>query len=289
MTIVRHASFRAASDELGVSASTLSHMMRTLEERLGVRLFNRTTRSVAPTEAGTKLFRQLTPVITDLDSILADITTLGSRPSGRLRINTSEAAAMALMATVIPRFVARYPDVELDLVTEGRFVDIVAEGFDAGVRLGEALPQDMIGIAFGGDSQFIVVASPTYLQEFGTPNVPEDLARHRCIRFKMPSGKMYRWEFERHDQSLRVDVEGPVTIDNMNLMVEAAAKGLGIAYVLSSIARNAIASGSLVTLLEDWTPPFPGQFLYYPSRRLVPPPLRAFIDIIREVEQAQIQ
>lgn len=196
---------------------------------------------------------------------------------------------MALMATVIPRFVARYPDVELDLVTEGRFVDIVAEGFDAGVRLGEALPQDMIGIAFGGDSQFIVVASPTYLQEFGTPNVPEDLARHRCIRFKMPSGKMYRWEFERHDQSLRVDVEGPVTIDNMNLMVEAAAKGLGIAYVLSSIARNAIASGSLVTLLEDWTPPFPGQFLYYPSRRLVPPPLRAFIDIIREVEQAQIQ
>ena len=286
--IVRHASFRAAADELGMSASSLSHMMRTLEERLGVRLFNRTTRSVAPTEAGTRFFRNLSPILSELDVAVADVGTLSDRPSGRLRINASESATRILMQGIIPRFVERYPDVNLDLVTEGRLVDIVADGFDAGARLGEALPQDMIAIPFGGDGRFVVVGSPAYLARHGTPLTPDALSRHRCIRFRMPSGKMYRWEFERHDQALKLDVAGPVTLDHVGLMVEAALQGLGLAYVFAETARADIASGRLVPVLTDWTPPFAGLHLYYPSNRLVPAALRAFIDVVREAERERV-
>src|SRR5262249_32472408 len=161
-----------------------------------------------------------------------------------------------------------YPDVNLDLVTEGKLVDVVAEGFDAGVRLGEALPQDMIAIPFGGDGRFVVVGSPDYLARFGTPKTPDGLAAHRCIRFRLPSGKMYRWEFERHDQALKVDVSGPVTLDHVGLMVEAATKGLGLAYVSAETAQDEIDVGRLIPILTDWTPPFAGQHLYYPSNRL---------------------
>ena len=201
--IVRHASFRAASDELGMSPSTLSHMMRALEERLGLRLFNRTTRSVAPTEAGQRLYRNLAPVLRDLDSALMDLGALREQPSGRLRINASEEGGQLLMDRIVPAFLARYPDVHLDLVTEGAFVDIVAEGFDAGVRLGEAVPQDMVAIPFAGDARFLAVASPSYLERNGVPRTPADLAQHRCICFKLPSGKMYRWEFARHGEELK--------------------------------------------------------------------------------------
>lgn len=286
--IVRHASFRAAADELAMSASSLSHMMRALEERLGVRLFNRTTRSVAPTEAGARLFRNLSPILSELDVALADVGTLRERPSGRLRINASEIATRILMRQIVPTFVERCPDVNLDLVTEGRLVDIVAEGFDAGVRLGEALPQDMIAIPFGGDGRFVVVGSPAYLARYGTPKTPDALAEHRCIRFRLPSGKMYRWEFERHDQALKIEVFGPVTLDHVGLMVEAAAKGLGLAYVSAETAQAEIDDGRLVQILTDWTPPFAGQHLYYPSNRLVPAALRAFIDVLREVERQRV-
>jgi DNA-binding transcriptional LysR family regulator len=285
MAIVRHGSFRAAADELAMSASTLSHMMRSLEERLGLRLLNRTTRSVAPTEAGARLFRNLAPILSDLDRALMDIGHLRSHPSGVLRINGSEQATRLLMDRVVPTFLERYPEMHLDLVSEGEFVDIVAGGYDAGIRLGDAIPQDMVAVPFGGDGRFLAVASPGYLDKCGTPQVPEDLAKHRCIRFKLPSGKMYRWEFTRRGKELKLDVEGPVTLDHMGLMVDAAIKGLGIAYVWAETAKGAIAAGDLVAVLNDWTPPFAGHCLYYPSHRLVPAGLRAFIDVLREVDQ----
>src|SRR6202012_2216359 len=203
--IVRHASFRIAADELGMSPSTLSHMMRSLEEGLGLRLFNRTTRSVAPTEAGARLFRSLTPVLSELDLALADVGTFRDRPSGSLRINAHESSVRRLMRKVVPTFRQRYPEMHLDLVSEGKLVDIVAEGFDAGIRLSEAVPQDMIAIPLGPDGQFLAVASPDYLKVHGTPRTPDELSAHRCIRFRLPSGKIYRWEFERYDQELRID------------------------------------------------------------------------------------
>jgi DNA-binding transcriptional LysR family regulator len=284
LAIVRHQSFRAAADELGISPSSLSHLLRGMEERLGVRLFNRTTRSVATTDAGQQLARNVGPILAELDNALGDLGSLSGRTSGRLRINVSEIAAGELMRAIVPTFVERHPDVQLDLVTEGKLVDIVAEGFDAGVRLGEALPQDMVAVPFGGDVRFIVVASPDYLAKHGTPHTPDALAEHRCIRFRLPSGKMYRWEFERQRQSLKVDVPGSLTLDHIGLMVEAAAKGMGLAYVWSTKAEAEIDAGRLVTVLDDWTPPIPGHHLYYPSSRLMPAALRAFIEVIREVE-----
>ncbi|HMC44576.1 MAG TPA: LysR family transcriptional regulator, partial [Caballeronia sp.] len=229
--IVTHRSFRKAADELGVSPSTLSHMMRTLELKMGVRLLNRTTRSVSPTEAGERLVSRLQPVLRELDLALEEVDAVRSRPSGSLRINASEPAARLLMQSIVPAFLARYPDMSVDLVTEGRLVDIVAGGFDAGVRLGEALPQDMIAVRFGGPVRFLAVASPAYLAGHTPPLVPDDLKDHACIRVRLPSGKLYRWEFAKHGQGLTVDVPGSLTLDHIGLTIEAAADGMGIAYV----------------------------------------------------------
>lgn len=284
--VVRHRSFRAAADELGLSASTLSHMMRALEERLGLRLLHRTTRSVAPTEAGGRLFTSLGPILQDLDLALAGIGALRARPSGTLRINASENAVRLLLRRVVPIFLARYPEMHLDLVTEGKLVDIVAEGFDAGVRLGEAVPQDMIAVPFGSDARFVAIASPGYLAAHGTPRAPDDLEHHACIRFRLPSGKIYRWEFARHGQERELDVSGSVTLDDMGLMVEAAVGGLGIAFVWMETAHDAFERGDVKIVLEDWTPSFPGHFLYYPGRRLVPAALRAFVDVLKEIDPA---
>jgi DNA-binding transcriptional LysR family regulator len=283
--VVRHNSFRAAADELGLSASTLSHMIRALEERLGVRLLNRTTRSVAATEAGAQLFRSVGPILGELDVALADVGNFRERPSGRVRLNALETAAHLLMREIVPTFGKRYPEIELDIVTEGRFVDIVAEGFDAGVRLAESVPHDMVAIPFGGDLQFVAVAAPAYLERHGTPRDLGDLNRHRCIRFRMPSGKIYRWEFEHRGQSIKLDVPGTITLDHMGLMVKAAIAGLGIAFVTVHLAREAIDAGQLKPVLEEWSPPFAGYHLYYPSHRLVPRALRAFIDVVKEVER----
>lgn len=282
LAIVRLGSFRAAADELGVTPSSLSHTMRALEERLGVRLLHRTTRSVAATDAGERLSRSLGSVLGQLDVALADVSTVAGRPSGRLRINAAVAAVQVLMQRIVPTFVARHPEVDLDLVTEGKLVDIVAQGFDAGVRFGESLEQDMIAVPFGGDARFVVVAAPAYLARAGTPRTPEALAKHACIRFRLPSGKMYRWELSRRGKSLKVDVPGSLTLDDTGSMVEAARAGIGIAYVPEPVAAAAIARGELATLLDDWTPPFPGLHLYYPSHRLVPAALRAFVDVLRE-------
>jgi DNA-binding transcriptional LysR family regulator len=281
--IAAHRSFRKAADELGLSPSTLSHMMRVLEQNLGVRLLNRTTRSVAPTEAGERLVARLQPLLRDLDAALDEVDDFRSRPSGTLRINTSEPAARKLMKTVVPTFLARHPAMALDLVTEGKLVDIVADGFDAGIRLGEAVPQDMIAVRFGGEMRFVAVASPAYLKARKPPRAPDDLNDHACIRQRLPSGKLYRWEFERHGQELVIDVPGALTLDNMELMADAAVDGLGIAYVSIFVAQPHMDNGKLVSVLDDWCPPIPGLFLYYPGHRHVPAGLRAFIDVMKDV------
>ena len=276
VAISAHRSFRKAADELGLSSSTLSHMMQSLERTMGLRLLQRTTRSVSTTEAGERLVARLNPVLRELDLALEEASDLGHRLRGTLRINAGESAARALLGAAIPTFLARHTEMSLDLVTEGRLVDIVACGFDAGVRLWESVPRDMI-------VRFVAVASPAYLARRGAPRTPDELKQHACIRLRMPSGKLYRWEFEKHGQELSVDVAGTLTLDHVELMTEAAAAGLGIAYVPDSSSRSYIARGALVGVLEDWCPAIPGLSLYYPGHRHVPPGLRAFIDVLREV------
>ena len=281
--IVAHRNFRKAAEELGLSPSTLSHVMRTLEANIGVRLLHRTTRSVSPTEAGARFAEQLRPVLRDLDLALEEIDAFRGRPSGTLRINSSEIAARLLLRSIVPTFLARNPEMALDLVTEGRLVDIVAEGFDAGIRLGEAVPQDMVAVRFGGETRFLAVAAPAYLAERPPLATPDDLKDHLSIRLRLPSGKLYRWEFEKNGQELAVDAPGALTLDHPELMAEAAERGLGIAYLSDRVASPYLESGTLVAVLEDWCPRIPGLFLYYPGHRHVPPGLRAFIDVLKEV------
>ena len=284
VAVARHQSFRAAADALGVSRSSLSHALRSLERDLGVRLLHRTTRSVAPTEAGARLLSGLAPTLRDLNDMLAAVGDDSGGPAGALRINANEAAARWLLRHVAPTFLDRYPRVTLDLVSQGRLVDIVAEGFDAGVRLREAVPQDMIAVPFGGGVRFLAVAAPAYLSRHGEPGTPEDLRHHRCIRQRLPSGKPYRWEFAQGSDELAIDAPGVLTLDHNGLMVEAAMNGLGIAFVPEPWARPALTDGRLRALLEGWSPVLPGLCLYYPGRRHVPPPLRAFIDELRTAD-----
>lgn len=280
--VAEHRSFRRAADLMGVSRSSLSHTVRTLERRLGTRLLHRTTRSVSLTESGERLLLRLNPLLGELDTLLEEASSHEGKVTGRLRINGSEAAIRLLLQRIVPRFLTLYDGVELDLVAEGRLVDIVKQGFDAGVRLREAVPKDMIAIPVGGEIRFLAVASPGYLNGKPIPETPDQLAMHRCIRQRLPSGKLYRWEFQQHGQDVLVDVPGVMTLDSSQLMVEAAVDGLGIAYVPEPYAHAYLRDEKLVMVLEDWCPHIPGLYLYYPNNRHVPPSLRAFIDLLRE-------
>jgi DNA-binding transcriptional LysR family regulator len=282
-TVAAHKSFRKAADELRVSPSTLSHTIRAVETRLGVRLLHRTTRSVALTEAGQGLLSRVQPLIKEVDAALADIDNYRSRPSGTVRINSNLIGGRILLGLAVPRFLDRYPEMHLDLVTEGRLVDIVKEGFDAGIRLAESVPQDMVVVAFGGTSRFVAVAAPAYLRKHGDPKSPLDLLHHACIRYRMRNGNIYRWEFERRGNSMDVDVHGALTLDEDRLMIDAAIQGLGIAFVPEQAASEAIASRKLTVVLDDWCPHFPGLCLYYPGHRQVPAGLRAFVEVLKEV------
>ena len=283
VAVAEHRSFRKAADVLGVSRSSLSHAIAALERNLGVRLLHRTTRSVAPTEAGERLLRRLTPVLQDLDQAIDAVADDGGHPSGTLRINGGEEAMRQLLRLVVPVFLERYPHVSLDLMTDGRLVDIVEQGFDAGLRLAEAVPQDMIAVPLGKDFRFLAVASPSYLAGAGQLLMPDDLRHHQCIRQRLPSGKLYWWEFERHGQEIAIDVPGAMTLNHTTLMIEAAADGLGIAYVPEMAARPWLETGRLIALLEDWSPAVGGLRLYYSSHRHVPATLRAFIDVMKGV------
>ncbi|MFE1603017.1 LysR substrate-binding domain-containing protein [Methylobacterium sp. ID0610] len=279
--IATHRSFRKAADELEVAPSTLSHMMTSLEARLGMRLLNRTTRSVAPTQAGERLVERLRPILQDLYGALAEIDASRIRPTGTLRVTASDTVSLLLLQTVIPVFLKRFPDMAVDLVAEPAFVDIVAEGFDAGFRLGEDVPRDMIAVRFGGPSRMLAVASPSYLAGRDRPRTPDDLSGHRCIRTRTPNGRPSKWAFERHGQAVTIDVPGPLVLNRTELMTEAALRGLGIALVPELVARRHLEAGMLTSLLDDWCPPYPGLFLYYPGHRHVPAGLRAFIDVLK--------
>jgi DNA-binding transcriptional LysR family regulator len=282
--VASHRSFRRAAEVMGVSRSALSHAIIGLEGKLGVRLFTRTTRSVSLTQAGARLLARLDPVLQDLDQALDTLSEERGSPSGALRINANKSGARILLADVVPRFLDLYPDVELDLVSEGRLVDIVEQGFDAGVRLLESVPRDMVAVKFGGEVRFIAVAAPSYLEGRATPETPDDLHAHRCIRQRLPSGKRYRWEFTKRGAEVAVDAPGNLTLDDNDLLVQAAVAGRGIAYVPEHFAQPFLESDELVIVLDDWCPPTPGLALYYPRSRHVPSPLRAFIDLLKQLD-----
>ncbi|UKJ74968.1 LysR family transcriptional regulator [Azospirillum brasilense] len=281
VAVATHRSFRRAADELGTAPSTLSHAMRGLEDRLGVRLLNRTTRSVSPTEAGLELLGRLQIALASLDEALDVASAFRGNVAGRVRINAPRVAAAALVRNVLPRMVERYPDVTVDLVVEGRLIDIVSGGFDAGVRLIDSIPKDMIAVPFPDPIGFVCVASPAYLDRAGEPMTPDELQHHRCIGHRLPGGRLYRWEFERAGQELTVDTNGPVVLDDEELMADAAAHGLGIAYVVSWAAEAALADGRLRTVLPGWMHKPERAAVYYPGHRAVPPALRAFLDVVK--------
>jgi DNA-binding transcriptional LysR family regulator len=274
-------SFRKAADVLELSPSTVSHLLRRLEERMGVRLLHRTTRSVAPTQAGERLLARLRPALEELCSAVSEVDEFRGEATGRVRINAPEQGIRLLLREVVPSFQKKFPGIELDLVTEGRLVDIVKEGFDAGVRLGGTIPRDMIAIPLGGQARGITVASPKYLARHKRPQTPEDLQSHQCIRVRLPNGKLLTWEFEKNGQALAVDVPGTLILNQEGLMIEAALAGLGVAYVFESSVRDALKARRLTSVLDEWCPAFPGAFLYYPGNRNVPQALRALVDLVK--------
>lgn len=278
--IAAHRSFRGAADFLGVSHSSLSVAMRHLEALLGARLLNRTTRSVSLTEAGERFLQRLAPVLRSLDELLEDVGDDGNA-TGTLRINGNEAGIRRLLR-LVPRLQTQCPALELDLVADGRLVDIVEHGFDAGVRLRETVPKDMIAIALGPDVRFLAVASPSYLASMPAVKTPDDLREHRCLRQRLASGKRYRWEFSQHGQQIHIDAPGTLTLDNNHLLVEAAVAGLGIAYVPEVFAIEPLDEGALVTVLEDWCPSIEGLCLYFPANRHLPSGLRALIALVKQ-------
>ncbi|WP_445678924.1 LysR substrate-binding domain-containing protein [Radicibacter daui] len=282
LAIARHLSFRQAAVELGVTPSALSHALRALEERLDVRLFNRTTRSVALTEAGERLYKRLRPAFLDIDDALDDLNRYRGSPSGLLRLNVPRSAARIGLLPMLGRFRTAYPEIELDIVVEDRLVDIVAGGFDAGIRFGEMLQQDMIALPFGPRQRFSVVATPDLIARVGRPLVPHDLQKLPCIRFRYASGTLYRWEFGRGGEAVEVEVNGPVTLSDMDMMPLAATQGAGFAFTFHSQTETLVAEGRLIRVLEDWCPFYPGFFFYYPSRRQLPAALRAFVDFVKQ-------
>lgn len=279
--IARLRSFRRAAVELGVSPSALSHTLRGLETRLGVRLLNRTTRSVAPTAAGERLLARLSPALLEIQGALDEVNAFRDSPLGTLRINAPRAAAELVLAPLVTRFLSAHPGMKLELVTDDALVDIVAGGFDAGVRFGESLQQDMVAVKLGPSQRFVVVASPAYVAAHGAPQDPRDLQQHRCIGVRFPGGKVYRWEFAKGQEQLEVSVEGPLAVGDMRLMIRAAEDGVGLAYVYAQYAEAGLAAGRLCQVLQDWCPEIPGFFLYYPSRKLMPGGLKAFVAMLK--------
>ncbi|MBB3035081.1 LysR family transcriptional regulator [Alteriqipengyuania lutimaris] len=286
LAISRKGSFRAAALELGMSTSALSNAIAKLEGQLGVRLFNRTTRSVSLTEAGRRFVDQVTPALTDIHHALDTVRSQQETPSGTLRINTFATAGREMLAPLVIAYTRRFPDVHIDVVTEGNLVDVVAEGFDFGVRSQKLVPSDMIAIPIGPARRIAVVATPTYLAGRQTPAVPADLLAHACIRTRLPNGALYRWQFEAEGQPVQVDVQGPITLDEASLARIAVLESVGIGYFMESDVWRDMEEGRLVRMLEDWTPPLSPLCLYYPSRRNPPAAFKVFVDLARELARS---
>jgi DNA-binding transcriptional LysR family regulator len=275
-------SFTRAAARLRLSTSALSYRIKGLEDRLGIRLLQRNSRSVSVTEAGAQLLQTLEPALANIDDALDALGRATDTVFGTVRITASRYAFDTVIRPVLPAFCHHHPDATVEVLIDYQFRDIISERLDAGIRLGEKLEKDMIAIKVGPELRMAVVASPKYLEAYSGPETPQDLARHRCINYRMmASGSLYSWEFGRDGRTFDIKVDGPLTFNEPALMLDAALDGLGIAYVLEEQAALHIAAGQLVRFLEDWTPPFPGFFLYYPSRRQIAPTLTAFINELR--------
>ena len=281
LAVAEERSFTRAAKRLNVSKSGLSHAIRRLEDEIGVRLLARTTRSVAPTQAGDQLLASLRPALADIRGTLTQISGLQQRPVGQIRLLVPRLAAKTVVAPKLGAFVRAYPDVVLDITTDDSHVDLVAAGYDAGIQFGEYIAQDMIAVRVSPDVRPAVVASPDYFRAHGKPAVPGDLLRHRCINFRHRGEGVYRWELDRGDQSVAVAVNGSLILDDLDLVIHAAVDGAGVAFLSEDRAAPHLASGALERVLEDWSPPFPGFFLYYPSRRQQPAALTALIETLR--------
>ncbi|MDP9808615.1 DNA-binding transcriptional LysR family regulator [Rhizobium tibeticum] len=281
LAIAHHRSFRKASVELGVTASALSHALRAIEERLEVRLVNRTTRGVALTEAGERLFDRIRPAFLDIDAALEDLNSFRGQPYGKLRINAARASTKLVLLPIVSRFLKAYPSVEVEIVIDDALVDTVSSGFDAGVRFGESVAADMIAVRIGPRHRFAVVAAPSYFENRAKPVTPRDLRDHECIRYRFAGGAFYRWEFERGGIELEIEVAGPLTLGDQDIILDAVLHGCGLGYLFEEQVQSAVADGRLIRVLEDWCPFYPGFFLYYPSRRQLPTALRAFVDFVK--------
>lgn len=282
LAVARDRSFTRAAAKLGVSQSALSHTIRGLEARLGLRLLARTTRSVAPTEAGERLLRALGPRFDEIEAELTELSELRDKPAGTIRITSGEHAAEAILWPALAKLLPRYPDIKVELNIDYGLTDIVAERYDAGVRLGEQVAKDMIAVRIGPDFRMAVVGAPSYFARRPKPKNPQDLTAHDCINIRLPTyGSIYAWEFEKRGRALKVRVEGQLVFNNIALRVNAALAGLGLAYLSEDQVQEHVAEGRLVRVLGDWCPPFSGYHLYYPSRRQATPAFALLVEALR--------
>ncbi|MGR9136244.1 LysR family transcriptional regulator [Rhizobium leguminosarum] len=282
LAVARAQSFTKAAGKLGVSQSALSHTIRGLEERLGLRLLTRTTRSVAPTEAGERLLVSIGPRLDEIESELAALSAFREKPAGTIRINAGEHAADAVLWPALQKLLPDYPDINVEIIVDYGLTDIVAERYDAGVRLGEQVAKDMIAVRIGPDMRMAVVGAPAYFDTRPKPLTPQNLTDHNCINLRLPTyGSVYAWEFEKDGRELRVRVEGQLIFNNIALRLNAVLAGLGLAYMPEDLVEAHLADGRLVRVLEDWCPPFSGYHLYYPSRRHTSPAFALVVDALR--------
>jgi len=282
LAVARERSFTRAAAQIGVSQSALSHAIRGLEARLGLRLLTRTTRSVSPTQAGERLLHTAGPRFEEIEAELAALSELRDKPAGTIRITASEHAANAILWPKLAHFLPRYPEIKVEICVDNSLTNIVAERYDAGVRLGEQVAKDMIAVRIAPDMRMAVVGAPSYLVKRSPPKTPQDLVRHNCINLRLPTyGGLYAWEFERGDDELKVRVDGQLVFNSAGLVLKAALAGCGLAYIPDDLARPHIANGDLKRVLKDWCAPFPGYHLYYPSRRQSLPAFALVVDALR--------
>lgn len=281
-SVARHLSFQRAATDTGMSTSAVSHAIRGLEDRLGVTLFNRTTRSVALTEAGRHFLDRLQPALRDVDAAVEAMNMFRASPTGTVRINTPLIAAHMVVAPVMARFLSTYPDLSLEIVDDNLMIDVIAAGFDAGIRYPDAVPVDMVAVPLGPPCRFAVVASQAWLGRHGLIGHPDDLLRHECVRYRLASGKTFQWEFEKDGQERLIDVNGRISVGDELLALRAAMDGVGPAFVFEHAAKAFIEAGHLVRLLDDWCPILPSFVLYYSRQRQASAALRAFIEIARQ-------
>jgi DNA-binding transcriptional LysR family regulator len=282
LAVARERSFTQAAAKLGVSQSALSHTIRALEERLGLRLLTRTTRSVAPTEVGERLLRTVGPRLDEIDAELSSLNALRDKPAGTIRITTGEHAAQAILWPALAGLLRDYPDIHVEIIVDYGLTDIVAERYDAGVRLGEQVAKDMIAVRIGPDVRMAVVGAPSYFERRPSPKKPQDLTDHDCINLRLPTrGGIYAWEFEKRGREMKVRVEGQLVVNNIGLRLDAVLSGFGLAYLPDDQIQAYIKDGRLIRVLEDWCPPFSGYHLYYPSRRQTTPAFALLVDALR--------